>query len=105
MGFLSRKTKPSPTPVVEETHPIDDELQEMERVVPEQGTERPTAGPVAETGTPSSQAVAAPGREAEEAAPDSSSPSPDDDRNLIPSEEGEGPATRAESPTVDAKVD
>jgi chromosome partitioning protein len=35
MGFLSRKTKTAPTPVVEETHPIDDELQEMERVVPE----------------------------------------------------------------------
>jgi chromosome partitioning protein len=35
MGFLSRKTKTAPTPVVEGTHPIDDELQEMERVVPE----------------------------------------------------------------------
>jgi chromosome partitioning protein len=33
MGFLSRKNKPAP--VAEAMHPIDDELQEMERVVPE----------------------------------------------------------------------
>jgi chromosome partitioning protein len=34
MGFLSRKTKPAATQVVEEAHPIDDELKEMERAVP-----------------------------------------------------------------------
>src|SRR5829696_6403105 len=81
MGFLSRKTKPAHTPVVDETHPIDDELQEMQRVVPESDAD---ASP------------AAPGREAEEAPVDgeSPSPSPDDDRNLILSEEGEGPVER-----------
>jgi chromosome partitioning protein len=82
MGFLSRKAKPAATQVVEEAHPIDDELKEMERAVP---------------------APAAPGREAEEAAVDgeSPSPSPDADRNLTPSKEGEGPAER---PKVQVKA-
>jgi chromosome partitioning protein len=49
MGFLSRK-KPKPAPVeIEEGHPIDDELQRMEELVPE--SPRP-AGPVSDT-TPS----------------------------------------------------
>jgi chromosome partitioning protein len=34
MGFLSRKNKFAPAPVVEETHPIADELEQMERAVP-----------------------------------------------------------------------
>jgi chromosome partitioning protein len=41
MGFLSRKTKPASTQVVDQTHPIDDELQEMERVVPEPPAPKP----------------------------------------------------------------
>jgi chromosome partitioning protein len=49
MGFLSRK-KPKPAPVeIEEGHPIHDELQRMEELVPE--APRP-AGPVSDT-TPS----------------------------------------------------
>ncbi len=61
MGFLSRK-KHAPAPV-EETHPIEAELQQMEELVPERpvvdefdGGER-GAGPVAETAPSSSQAA------------------------------------------------
>jgi len=43
MGFLSRKNKFKAAPVVEEQHPIVEELEEMEEVLPE--TPRP-AGPV-----------------------------------------------------------
>jgi chromosome partitioning protein len=35
MGFLSRKKKHEPTNVVEETHPLEEELQRMEEAVPE----------------------------------------------------------------------
>jgi chromosome partitioning protein len=65
MGFLSRKTK-NATPVVEEPHPIVEELARMEEAVPErpvvdgtsdQGTERLPAGPVVEDGASSSQAA------------------------------------------------
>jgi chromosome partitioning protein len=35
MGFLSRKNKSAPAPVVDEVHPIVEELQEMEEAVPE----------------------------------------------------------------------
>ncbi len=52
MGFLSRKTK-NATQVVEEPHPIVEELARMEEAVPE----RPPAGPVAEDGPSSSQAA------------------------------------------------
>jgi chromosome partitioning protein len=44
MGFLSRKNKFAPAPAADETHPIVEELEEMERAMPE--TPRP-AGPVA----------------------------------------------------------
>jgi chromosome partitioning protein len=44
MGFLSRKNKFKSAPVVDEQHPIVEELEEMEEVLPE--TPRP-AGPVA----------------------------------------------------------
>src|ERR1044072_3648226 len=81
MGFRSRKNKPAPSSVVEEAHPIDDELQEMERVVPERSAD----------GTP-----AGPGREAEEPAVDGEAlrePDDDhDDHDLMPSEEGSRPA-------------
>ena len=48
MGFLSRKNKSRPTAVADEPHPIVEELQQMEEAVPEIGTERSAAGPVAE---------------------------------------------------------
>jgi chromosome partitioning protein len=48
MGFLSRK-KPKPAPVtVEESHPIDEDLQRMEELVPETVVEEPPAPPVVE---------------------------------------------------------
>ena len=56
MGFLSRKSK-FKEPVVEEQHPIGDELEEMEAAVPESSDERPPAGPVAEQDSSSSQAA------------------------------------------------
>ena len=89
MGFLSRKTK-SAVPVEEQrSHPIIDELQEMERAVPERV---PSAAGLRRA-TP-----AAPGREAEEAAADGEAPpSADDDRNLTPSEEAEGPSAAADA--------
>jgi chromosome partitioning protein len=43
MGFLSRK-KPKPAPVeIHEEHPISDELQQMEELVPERTVEEPPA--------------------------------------------------------------
>jgi chromosome partitioning protein len=54
MGFLSRKNKFKSAPVIEETHPIVEELEEMEEVIPERP--RP-AGPVAQEDTLSSQAA------------------------------------------------
>src|ERR1700761_4100091 len=56
MGFLSRKKKAEPA-VVEETHPLEEELQHMEQAVPERDMTPPTAGPVAGEGTSSSQAA------------------------------------------------
>ncbi|MFN8218492.1 MAG: AAA family ATPase, partial [Solirubrobacterales bacterium] len=57
MGFLSRK-KPKPAPVaVEESHPIDEDLQRMEELVPRQDEGSRSAGPAAEMDTPSSQAA------------------------------------------------
>src|SRR5512146_1142525 len=49
MGFLSRKNKSAPVPTAEETHPIVEELREMEDAVPET---RQAAGPVAEGAPP-----------------------------------------------------
>ncbi|HUC07162.1 MAG TPA: AAA family ATPase [Solirubrobacterales bacterium] len=54
MGFLSRKNKFASPPVEDERHPIVEELEEMEEVVPE----RPSpAGPVAAEDSSSSQAA------------------------------------------------
>jgi chromosome partitioning protein len=53
MGFLSRKPKPAPV-LVDEPHPIVEELQRMEEAVPERevaepaGGERPSAAPAVE---------------------------------------------------------
>ena len=68
MGFLSRKTKPAP--VIDEAHPMEEELEQMERAVPvEDSPARPRFARHA-------------GREAEDAPVDGESPSPsaDDDR-------------------------
>jgi chromosome partitioning protein len=56
MGFLSRKSKSVPAPVAEEPHPIVEELQQMEEVVPERRVEpEPAPEPV-----PAPAAVAEP---------------------------------------------
>ena len=59
MGFLSRKNKFKSAPVIEEPHPIVEELEEMEELVPErqddflpegrdeETSERSATGPVA----------------------------------------------------------
>jgi chromosome partitioning protein len=53
MGFLSRKNKSAPAPAVEERHPIVEELEQMEEVLPErssrdgEGSDHLAAGPVA----------------------------------------------------------
>ncbi len=47
MGFLSRKNKFAPAPVVEETHPIADELEQMEEAVPERVVDDETSAVVA----------------------------------------------------------
>jgi chromosome partitioning protein len=59
MGFLSRKNKFASTPVAEEAHPIVEELEQMEEVVPERPQPERTqpAGPVA-AGDPPPPAVA-----------------------------------------------
>src|SRR3954451_21350641 len=80
MGFLSRKKKNPEHAVVEETHPLEEELQGMEEAVPERRVDEypdpepayrepepeyeddidvsaPTAGPVPHEGSSSSQAA------------------------------------------------
>jgi chromosome partitioning protein len=76
MGFLSRKKKNREPAVVEDTHPLEEELQGMEEAVPERAVNdyepeyveledapddfdegAPTAGPVADEGSSSSQAA------------------------------------------------
>jgi chromosome partitioning protein len=73
MGFLSRKKKNPEPAVVEETHPLEEELQRMEEAVPERPVNdyvepeyeyeddfdegAPTAGPVADEYPSSSQAA------------------------------------------------
>jgi len=70
MGFLSRKKKNREPAVLEETHPLEEELQGMEEAVPERAANDyepefqddidvtvPTAGPVPDEGSSSSQAA------------------------------------------------
>jgi chromosome partitioning protein len=73
MGFLSRKPKPAPV-LVDEPHPIVEELQRMEEAVPERevtepvGGERPSAAPAVEEApaalAPATQVEAPPAEEA-----------------------------------------
>jgi chromosome partitioning protein len=85
MGFLSRKSKSAP--VIEEPHPMEEELAQMERAVPPARTdELSPAGPVADEGTSSSQATGD--------APSSTPPA-----GRVDAATGEGSAT----PAVDAE--
>jgi chromosome partitioning protein len=105
MGFLSRK-KPKPAPLdLDEQHPIVDELQEMEEVVPEKPVddspvdveELPAAGPV--TGEDSSSSRAA-GEEPSPAPPAAEAPAIDE---TTPTEvESEESPLNVETPEEDA---
>jgi hypothetical protein len=94
MGFLSRKSKNRPAPV-EETHPIEDELEEIERVLPEtpppaERVPEPTAAAAGPAAKPS---PAGPGREAEDVPVDGEAlRKADDDRRSTHSEEALRPA-------------
>jgi chromosome partitioning protein len=87
MGFLSRKKKPQP--VVEDTHPLEEELKGMEEAVPEpqyvdsddldEGA--PAAGPVADEYSSSSQAA---GEEHPSAPPADEEPPADAPLNQMP---------------------
>jgi chromosome partitioning protein len=111
MGFLSRKTKSAPA-TVDETHPIVEELQEMEEAVPQRpvqddlGTDPMPAGPVAGQGTSPSQAAGeepSPTPPAEEAskAPEDDEPARMKARDLIAPSRHEAVA---EEPAVEAAV-
>jgi chromosome partitioning protein len=99
MGFLSRKKKNPEPAVVEETHPLEEELQRMEEAVPERpvndyvepdydGDEyeddfdegAPTAGPVADEYPSSSQAAG----EEHSSAPPAGEAYADDAGNSVP---------------------
>jgi chromosome partitioning protein len=123
MGFLSRKKKPEAV-VAEDTHPLEEELARMEEAVPERpvadyepeyddsaGYEdefdegAPTAGPVADERTSSSQAAgevhpSAPPAEDEVSSDAGSVPS------LTEEESFEAPQARApQAPPVEEEVD
>jgi chromosome partitioning protein len=50
MGFLSRKNKFASAPVTDEQHPIVEELEAMEKAVPQSGSADSSAGPVPDDG-------------------------------------------------------
>jgi len=102
MGFLSRKSKssPAPTQLAEEAparddaHPMEDELKEMERAVPE--PESPATTDAAAAGPDAAAPPAGPGREAEEPAVDGEAlREADDDHDLTSSEKASRPAETA----------
>ncbi|HEY2073205.1 MAG TPA: AAA family ATPase [Gaiellaceae bacterium] len=111
MGFLSRKKKNSQPAVVEETHPLEEELQRMEEAVPERPVEMeygdfdersPAAGPVTDEGSSSSQAAGEypssvpPADEA--AAPDASEPQRPEEPQPEPAPPVEEPQASAPAP-------
>jgi len=103
MGFLSRKSKSS-VPVEEprEDQPIVDELEEMERLVPEPGTDGAPAGPVAGEDTSSSQAagdVPSPTPPAGEASETSDEPERMHAKDLITPSRNEAPEEKPEAKT------
>src|SRR5829696_4662451 len=93
MGFLSRKAKPAP--VLDEVHPIQDELEDMEQAVPAQGTDLPTAGPVAKDSASSSQAAG-------DALP--STPPADEASEPSPGQSASAAEAEEASPDTSAKV-
>jgi chromosome partitioning protein len=118
MGFLSRKKKNPEPAVVEETHPLEEELQRMEEAVPERpvndyvepdydGDEyeddfdegAATAGPVADEHISSSQAAG----EAHPSAPPAGEAFVNDAGDSVPApEEPQAAAPAVEPPPVEA---
>jgi chromosome partitioning protein len=107
MGFLSRK-KPKPAPVdVQDEHPIVEDLQRMEELVPERPVEEPRvdieelrdAGPVAHEDSSSSQAA---GEEPSSAPPASEAPVVD--APPAPVQETAAPEVEAEETAVNAEA-
>ena len=117
MGFLSRKSKFKSAPVVDEPHPIVEELQQMEEVVPEREerwddeiSERSTAGPVADDGgalragsssTPPSSAP--PAEEADEVAGPTAPVAEASGPGAAPEAEASGSAVSVAEPVVEEK--
>jgi chromosome partitioning protein len=118
MGFLSRKKKNPEPAVVEETHPLEEELQGMEEAVPERPVndyvepdydddsyrdefdeEPPTAGPVPDEYTSSSQAAG----EAHPSAPPAGEAFVSDAGNSVPApeEQAQAEAPEGEAPPVE----
>jgi chromosome partitioning protein len=124
MGFLSRKSKFVSTPSADEPHPIVEELERMEREMPEIPRADSPAGPVAAEDSSSSQAAgeepaAAPlaGETVEEASPAASvgsSPAPamrvveaEKPERFMPSDliaPARGEAVAVEEPAAEAPV-
>src|SRR5215467_3426710 len=120
MGFLSRKKKNREPAVVEETHPLEEELQGMEEAVPERHVddyepeyveleqdglvqddfddELPTAGPVADEYPSSSQAA---GEEYPSAPPADESPPIDAEPPVVEAKEEEPEAVTPTSLRVE----
>ncbi|HVX32680.1 MAG TPA: AAA family ATPase, partial [Solirubrobacterales bacterium] len=108
MGFLSRKKKNREPAVVEETHPLEEELQRMEEAVPERpvndyepeyqddfdGGPR-AAGPVADEGSSSSRAA---GEDPSSAPPAAEAPEQDAEAPAAQFEEEEHEAVAAAPP-------
>jgi chromosome partitioning protein len=64
MGFLSRKNKSAP--VIDEPHPMEEELEQMERAVPSKDSDPSAAGPDADEAPETDEGLAAPAAEADE---------------------------------------
>jgi chromosome partitioning protein len=117
MGFLSRKKKNQPEPVVtEDTHPLEEELQRMEEAVPERPVadfepeyedsayeedfdeEPQAAGPIPDERTSSSQAA---GEVHPSAPPAAEAPAPDPEYRELEAVAPQAPPAEQVAPTVD----
>jgi chromosome partitioning protein len=96
MGFLSRKTKPAP--VIEEAHPMEEELEQMEQAVPAQGTDLTSAGPDEDR-----EGALRADAQRPSSTPSHSSP-PADETSVADGEGPAAPAAEAEEPSSKAEV-
>src|SRR3954447_21700034 len=96
MGFLSRKTKSAP--VLDEPHPMEEELEQMEQAVPQAGTDLPAAGPDEDR-----EGALRADAQRPSSTPSHSSP-PADGKSEAGGEGPAAPAAEAETPSSDASV-